>query len=56
MRGYLKKKARSSRGWKRMWFVLKDRAIYIYKAPEDNVAVEAVPILGYTLDLQIEVR
>jgi len=51
----LKRKTRS-KNWKRLWFVLKDRAIYVYKAPEDNVAIEAIPILGYTFDLCSEVR
>lgn len=33
-----------------MWYVLKDKVVYVYKAPEDNVAVESFPVLGYILD------
>lgn len=47
MRGYLKRKTRTKNS-KRLWFVLKDRAIFVYKAPEDKVAIESIPILGYT--------
>ena len=31
MSGYLRYK-KGSRGWKRLWFVLKDRVLYTYKA------------------------
>ncbi len=41
--------------WKRMWFVLKDRVLYAYKASEDTVACETFPILGYQLDTLSEV-
>ena len=51
MCGYLKRKTKASRSWKRMWYVLKDRVVYVYKAPEDNVAVESFPVLGYGLDV-----
>ena len=34
-----------------MWYVLKDKVLYVYKASEDNVAVESFPVLGYTLDI-----
>jgi FYVE, RhoGEF and PH domain containing 5/6 len=50
MCGYLKRKTKASRSWKRMWYVLKDKVVYVYKAPEDNVAVESFPVLGYGLD------
>jgi FYVE/RhoGEF/PH domain-containing protein 5/6 len=50
MCGYLKRKAKNSRSWKRMWYVLKDKVVYVYKAPEDNVAVESFPVLGYVVD------
>ena len=36
--------------WKRSWFVLKDRVLYAYKASEDTVAVETLPVLGWSLD------
>jgi hypothetical protein len=50
MCGYLKRKTKSNRNWKKMWYVLKDKVVYVYKAPEDNVAVESFPVLGYILD------
>ncbi|KAF2364295.1 Dbl (DH) domain [Trinorchestia longiramus] len=43
MRGYLKKHGR------RGWFVLKEKVLYQYAAPEDVCAVETLPVLGYTV-------
>ena len=54
MCGYLKKRLRNAK-WKRMWFVLKDKVLYAYKASEDTVAAETFPILGYDLDTLSEV-
>ncbi len=54
MCGYLKKRLRNAK-WKRMWFVLKDRVLYAYRASEDTVAAETFPILGYDLDTLSEV-
>ena len=54
MCGYLKKRLRNAK-WKRMWFVLKDRVLYAFKASEDTVATETFPILGYDLDTLSEV-
>ena len=48
MSGYLKQKKGSR--WKSNWFVLKDRVLYTYKASEDTVAVETVPVLGWQLE------
>jgi len=48
MSGYLKLKKGSR--WKTNWFVLKDRVLYTYKASEDNVAVETLPVLGWRLE------
>merc|ERR1712142_911208 len=48
MSGYLKQKKGSR--WKTNWFVLKDRVLYTYKASEDTVAVETVPVLGWQLE------
>jgi len=48
MSGYLKLKKGSR--WKTSWFVLKDRVLYTYKASEDAVAVETVPVLGWQLE------
>ena len=49
MSGYLRRRRRGQR-WKRAWFVLKDRVLYTYKASEDAVATEALPVLGWSLD------
>ena len=47
MSGYLSRRGRKS--WKRNWFVLMDRVLYIYKAPEDVVALDTIPVLGYSV-------
>ena len=49
MSGYLIRQVR--RTWKRNWFVLKDRVLYIYKASEDVAALDAIPVLGYTIEI-----
>lgn len=54
MSGYLHFRATANK-WKKLWFVLKDQVLYSYKAPEDTVASETTPILGYDLELDIEV-
>nr|KAI8733020.1 FYVE; RhoGEF and PH domain-containing protein 6-like isoform X3 [Biomphalaria glabrata] len=43
--GYLR--AYKSRKWKKLWFVLKGKVLYTYKASEDMAAVESMPLLGY---------
>ena len=53
MSGYLSRRVR--RSWKRNWFVLKDRVLYIYKASEDVVALDTIPVLGYTVQVPSEV-
>jgi len=49
MSGYLKKRQKNSK-WKRCWFVLKDRVLYTYKASEDAVATDTLPVLGLELE------
>ena len=49
MSGYLKQRMKGSR-WKTNWFVLKDRVLYTYKASEDAVAVDTMPVLGWQLE------
>lgn len=51
--GYLSRRVR--RSWKRNWFVLKDRVLYIYKASEDVVALDTIPVLGYEVQTFQEV-
>lgn len=45
--GYLQRRGR--RGWKRYWFVIKDKVLYMYKASEDVAALASIPLLGYTV-------
>ncbi len=54
MSGYLCR--RIKRSSKRNWFVLKDSVLYIYKAPEDVAALEAIPVLGYRVQVPENVR
>ncbi|BFZ10698.1 hypothetical protein BsWGS_13737 [Bradybaena similaris] len=37
----------TSRKWKRLWYVVKGKVLYTYKASEDMAAVESRPLLGY---------
>lgn len=53
MSGWLQR--RSRRSWKRLWFVLKEQVLYVYKASEDVVALDGIPILGYTVEPMKEV-
>ena len=55
MSGYLRKKQRGLK-WKRSWFVLKDRVLYTYKASEDTVATDTLPVLGWSISLLDKVR
>ena len=55
MSGYLKRRQPRSGRWKRWWFVLKDKVLYTYKASEDTVAVETMPVLGWTLETLADV-
>ncbi|CAG5115277.1 unnamed protein product, partial [Candidula unifasciata] len=45
MSGYLR--VYRSRKWKRLWFVVKGKVLYTYKASEDMAATESMPLLGY---------
>ena len=49
--GYLRRR-RPGQKWKRAWFVLKERVLYTYRASEDAVATEALPVLGWSLDTE----
>ena len=35
--------------WKQQWFVIKHKVLYMYKASEDVLALESLPLLGYTV-------
>ncbi|XP_074645967.1 uncharacterized protein LOC141902225 [Tubulanus polymorphus] len=47
MSGYLK--VFKGKKWKKMWFVVKDKVLYTYKASEDMAAIESMPLLGYEI-------
>ena len=56
MSGYLRmKKSKNGAKWKRFWFILKDGTLYSYKAPEDSMACDTFPILGFVLETLSEV-
>ena len=48
MSGYLQMMVR--RSWRRGWFVLKDRVLYEYRAPQDVCALYSLPVLGYQVE------
>lgn len=45
MSGYLKMYKRGS--WKRYWYVLKERVLYVYKASKDVAPVDQMVVLGF---------
>lgn len=47
--GYLSRCKRGKRHWKKLWFVIKGKVLYTYMASEDKVAVESMPLLGFTI-------
>ena len=55
MSGYLHKKSPKNGKYKKMWFVLKEKVLYVFKASADTVANDTFPILGYDLKLEKEV-
>ena len=59
--GYLRRRTggkamTNSTKWKRCWFVLKDRVLYTYRASEDSVAIDTLPVLGWTVSILDQVR
>ncbi|XP_038552995.1 FYVE, RhoGEF and PH domain-containing protein 5-like isoform X2 [Micropterus salmoides] len=49
--GSLQRSKKSKRSWKRLWFLLKDKVLYTYRAQEEKVASESLPLLGFTVKL-----
>ena len=45
MSGYLQRRTRQK--WKRFWFVLRESVLYMYRASQDVVAMDGLPVLGY---------
>ena len=50
MSGFLKWKRGKGAGWKKNWFVLKDRVLFAFIAVNDEVATDTRPLLGWTLE------
>lgn len=48
MSGYLWSRVKK-KDWKRMWYRIKDKVLYTYKASEDVVALQSTPLLGYAV-------
>lgn len=44
-------RSKTRRNWKRLWFLLKDKVLYTYRAREEKVASESLPLLGFTVRL-----
>ncbi|KAF3855926.1 hypothetical protein F7725_016649, partial [Dissostichus mawsoni] len=51
MSGSLQRRKKSKRKWKRLWFLLKDKVLYTFTAPEDKVATESLPLQAFTVKL-----
>uniref|UniRef100_A0AAQ5XWW4 FYVE, RhoGEF and PH domain containing 5a n=1 Tax=Amphiprion ocellaris TaxID=80972 RepID=A0AAQ5XWW4_AMPOC len=49
--GSLQRSKKSKRNWKKLWFLLKDKVLYTYRAEEEKVASESLPLLGFTVKL-----
>ncbi|XP_015244875.1 PREDICTED: FYVE, RhoGEF and PH domain-containing protein 5-like isoform X1 [Cyprinodon variegatus] len=49
--GSLQRSKTSKRNWKKLWFLLKDKVLYTYRAQEEKVASESLPLLGFTVKL-----
>ncbi|XP_061583598.1 FYVE, RhoGEF and PH domain-containing protein 5-like isoform X2 [Cololabis saira] len=49
--GSLQRSKKTKRNWKRLWFLLKDKVLYTYRAQEEKVASESLPLLGFTVKL-----
>ena len=47
--GYLSQCKKGKRHWKKLWFVIKGKVLYTYAAREDTVALESMPLLGFTI-------
>ncbi|XP_058534368.1 FYVE, RhoGEF and PH domain-containing protein 5 isoform X2 [Ochotona princeps] len=47
--GYLSRCKKGKRHWKKLWFVIKGKVLYTYVASEDKVAMESMPLLGFTI-------
>ncbi|XP_076313551.1 uncharacterized protein LOC143226451 isoform X1 [Tachypleus tridentatus] len=48
-KGYLYR-MRQNKTWKKYWFLVKDKVLYMYRACEDVAALTSRPLLGYSVD------
>ncbi len=55
MSGYLQMRKDKTGKFRRMWFVLKDHVLYAFSASEDTVAKKTYPVLGFVINLDLEV-
>ncbi|XP_067316167.1 FYVE, RhoGEF and PH domain-containing protein 5 [Pseudorasbora parva] len=54
MSGTLQRCKNSKRSWRSLWFLLKDRVLYTYPQPEERVACETLPLLGFSVRPEAE--
>ncbi|XP_007254341.3 FYVE, RhoGEF and PH domain-containing protein 5 isoform X1 [Astyanax mexicanus] len=54
MSGTLERSRNSRRSWKSLWFLLKDKVLYTYPQPEERIACESLPLLGFSVRPEIE--
>ncbi|XP_066519395.1 FYVE, RhoGEF and PH domain-containing protein 5-like [Hoplias malabaricus] len=52
--GTLQRSRNSRRSWKSLWFLLKDKVLYTYPEPEDRIACESLPLLGFSVRSETE--
>ncbi|TRY54961.1 hypothetical protein DNTS_020723 [Danionella cerebrum] len=54
MSGTLQRSKNSKRSWRSLWFLLKDKVLYTYPQPEERVACETLPLLGFSVRSEAE--
>ncbi|KAF4112384.1 FYVE, RhoGEF and PH domain-containing protein 5 isoform X2 [Onychostoma macrolepis] len=54
MSGTLQRYRNSKRSWRSLWFLLKDKVLYAYPQPEERVACETLPLLGFSVRSEVE--
>uniref|UniRef100_A0A9J7Z9N5 FYVE, RhoGEF and PH domain containing 5b n=1 Tax=Cyprinus carpio carpio TaxID=630221 RepID=A0A9J7Z9N5_CYPCA len=54
MSGTLQRCRNSKRSWRSLWFLLKDKVLYTYPQPEERVACETLPLLGFSVRSEVE--
>ncbi|KAM9482620.1 FYVE, RhoGEF and PH domain-containing protein 5b isoform 1-T1 [Clarias gariepinus] len=54
MSGTLQRSRNSKRSWRSLWFLLKDKVLYTYPQPEERVACESLPLLGFSVKSENE--